>query len=70
MDLYFHVPIRLHGVNTGGSGYGPMVGCCEHGNKPLGSIQDGEFLDEMSDFQLLRKGCSMGAVSYSFLKCL
>jgi hypothetical protein len=26
-----------------------MVSSCEHGNKPLGPIQDGEFLDYLSD---------------------
>jgi hypothetical protein len=24
---------------------GPIVGCCEHGNEPSGSIKDREFLD-------------------------
>jgi hypothetical protein len=27
------------------SGYGPVTGCCEHGNEPSGSIEGGEFLD-------------------------
>jgi hypothetical protein len=27
----------------------PVVGSCEHGNKPSGSISGGEFLDSLSD---------------------
>jgi hypothetical protein len=27
------------------SGYGPVVGCCEHGNEHWSSIKCGEFLD-------------------------
>jgi hypothetical protein len=25
--------------------YGPVAGCCEHGNEPTSSIKGGEFLD-------------------------
>jgi hypothetical protein len=32
------------GLDSSGSGYGPVVGSCEHGNEPLGSIKGGEFL--------------------------
>jgi hypothetical protein len=34
-------------LDSSGSGYGPVVGCCEHGNEPSGSIRGGggEFLD-------------------------
>jgi hypothetical protein len=28
---------------------------CEHGNKPSVSIEGGEFLDWLSDYQLLKK---------------
>jgi hypothetical protein len=31
------------------------AGCCEHGNEPSGSIKCGEFLDQLSDCQLLKK---------------
>jgi len=27
-----------------GSEYGPVAGCCEHGNEPSGSIKGGKFL--------------------------
>jgi hypothetical protein len=30
-----------------------VVGCCEHGNEPSGSIKGGEF-DYLSDYQLLK----------------
>jgi hypothetical protein len=31
------------GVDPYGSGYGPVVGSCEHGNEPLGPIKGREF---------------------------
>jgi hypothetical protein len=37
------------GLNSSGSGQGPVVGYCEHGNGPSGSIKDGEILDQLSD---------------------
>jgi hypothetical protein len=36
---------RGRGLDSSGSGYGPMAGSCEHGNEHFGSIKDGEFLD-------------------------
>jgi hypothetical protein len=33
------------GVDSSGSGWGPVAGSCEHGNEPSGSIKGGEFLD-------------------------
>jgi len=32
-----------------------MAGSCEHGNEPSGSVKDVEFLDQLSDCQLLKK---------------
>jgi hypothetical protein len=32
---------------------------CEHGNEPSASINYGEFLDHLSDYQLLKKDSSM-----------
>jgi hypothetical protein len=32
-----------------------MAGSCEHGNEPSISIKGGEFLDYLSDYQLLKK---------------
>jgi hypothetical protein len=34
------------------------VGCCEHGDEPSGSIKDGEFIDWLKDYQLLKKNCA------------
>jgi len=31
------------------------MGCCEHGDEPSVSIKCGEFLDWLSDCQLLKK---------------
>jgi hypothetical protein len=31
------------------------MGCCEHDNEPSGSIKGEEFLDYVSDYQLLKK---------------
>jgi hypothetical protein len=38
------------GLDSSGSGQGPVVGSCEHGNYPSGSIKGGEFLDYVSDY--------------------
>jgi hypothetical protein len=35
--------------------YSPVVGSCEHGNQPLGSIKGGEVLNHLCDYQLLRR---------------
>jgi hypothetical protein len=40
-----------------------MASPCEHGNGPLGSMKDGEFVAWMSDCQLLKKDCFMEIVS-------
>jgi len=41
-------------LNSAASGYGPQVGCCEHSNEPSNSIQDSEFHDQFSDYELLK----------------
>jgi hypothetical protein len=33
------------GLDSSGSGWGPVAGSCEYGNGPSGSIKYGEFLD-------------------------
>jgi hypothetical protein len=30
-----------------------VAGSCEHGNEPSGSIKGGEFLDQLSDYNVL-----------------
>jgi hypothetical protein len=32
------------GADASGSGYRPVVGFCEHGNEPSGSVKGGKFL--------------------------
>jgi hypothetical protein len=33
------------GLESSGSGYRPVAGSCEEGNKPSGFIKSGEYLD-------------------------
>jgi hypothetical protein len=33
------------GLDSSGSGYGPVTDSCEHGNEPLGSVKRGKFVD-------------------------
>jgi hypothetical protein len=40
---------------TSGAGYGPVAEYYEHGNGLLGFIKGGDFLDHLSDYQLLQK---------------
>jgi hypothetical protein len=47
--------VGRRGLDSSGSGQGPVADCCERGNEPLGSIKDGEFLDWLSDCLLLKK---------------
>jgi hypothetical protein len=37
------------GLDSSGSRPGLMVGSCEHGNEPSGSIKGREFLDQLND---------------------
>jgi hypothetical protein len=31
----------------------PVAGCCEHGKEPLGYVEGEEFLDHLSDYQII-----------------
>jgi len=42
------------GEDTSGSGEGPVASSCGHGSESSGSIKGGEFLDWLSDSQLLK----------------
>jgi hypothetical protein len=33
--------------------------CCEHGNELLLAMKGGKFLDQLNDYQLLKKDCTM-----------
>jgi hypothetical protein len=37
--------VRGCGLDSSGSGLGPLAGSCEHSNETLGSIEVGKFLD-------------------------
>jgi hypothetical protein len=37
--------VGMCGLQSSGSGQGPVEDFCEHGNEPPGSIKCGEFLD-------------------------
>jgi hypothetical protein len=44
-----------YGLVSSGSGQGPVVGSCEHGNEPSDSIQCCEILEKPGDCRLLKK---------------
>jgi hypothetical protein len=47
-----------------------VVGPCEHGDEPSGSIECGEFLVYLSILVASREGlCSMELVTYLFSSC-
>jgi hypothetical protein len=37
--------VRRCGLDASGTGLGPVIGSCEHGNEPSGSIKGEELLD-------------------------
>jgi hypothetical protein len=37
--------VEICGLALPGPGLEPIAGACKHGNRPSGSITDGEFLD-------------------------
>jgi hypothetical protein len=37
-------------VHSSGSGKGPVMGSCEHGNEPSDSVKGKEFFDHLSDY--------------------
>jgi len=49
---------------------GPVVGSCEHGNEPLGSIKGGELRDYLSDYQLFNKDSASGGYSVTAAETL
>ena len=44
-----------YGLDRAGKGQGQVVGTCDSGNEPLGSIKCGEFLDQLRTGQLLKE---------------
>jgi hypothetical protein len=43
----------VDGLDSPGSDYGPQADSCENGDEPSGSVKDREFVDQLSDSQLL-----------------
>ena len=48
-----------HGLDRAGSGQKQVAGKCECCNEPSGSIQSGEFLDQLRNGQLLKNDCAL-----------
>jgi hypothetical protein len=38
------------GLDSTGSGYGTVAGCCKHTNEISGSITDGKFLNQLNEY--------------------
>jgi hypothetical protein len=46
--------VYYEGLYSSCSGQASMLSACDHGNKPFGSIKDGEFIDQLnSSYQVL-----------------
>lgn len=45
-------------LDSRGSGYGSIAGCCDHDNENPGSIKYWKFLEKLSDYQLLKDSTS------------
>jgi hypothetical protein len=60
--------VRSCGLDASGSGWGPVAGCCEHGNEPSGSIKGGEFLTSWATVKSWRRTALHGVgLSMKFL---
>jgi hypothetical protein len=46
--------VWYYGPGLSGSGLGPVMGSCEHGNESTGSIKAREFLDHHSDYKVIK----------------
>jgi hypothetical protein len=46
------------GLDSTGSGQDPVTCACEHGNEPPDFIKGEVFLDQVSDYQVLKKDSS------------
>jgi hypothetical protein len=43
------------GVNSSGLGYGPVAVTCRHGNELTVSVTGREYVDQLSNYRLLKK---------------
>jgi hypothetical protein len=49
------------GLDSTGSGRGPVMGSCEHSNEPPVFIKGGEFLKQLSNYKILKELVCWGA---------
>jgi hypothetical protein len=52
--------IKGYELNLSDSGHKKVAGCCEHVTEPLGSIKCREFLDQLSEYYVLKKNSFYG----------
>jgi hypothetical protein len=52
-------------LDSSGSGHVLLAITCGHGSEPSGSIKDREFLDQLSNYQLLKKESATWSYSVS-----
>jgi hypothetical protein len=45
--------LKQSGLHSSGSGLDPLPGFCEYGSEPSDFVEAGEFLDHLSDCQIL-----------------
>jgi hypothetical protein len=55
IDIW-EIRVGKYGLDASGSQV-PVADSCERGNEPSDSVRGGVFLDELSDYQLLKKYC-------------
>jgi hypothetical protein len=44
----------MYSLDSTGAGWGPVAGSCQYSNEPSGSIKAGEFLNQLSGYELLK----------------
>ena len=57
-----------HGLDRSGSGQGQVMGTCECGNEPSGSIKCGEFLERLRTGRLLKNDSAPWSKYYYFFQ--
>jgi hypothetical protein len=61
--------MEVCGLGLSGSGWGLVVGFCERGSEPSGSIRGGEFHDQLRDYQLRKKTLLHELVKMEVMRC-
>lgn len=66
MDLFYLFSDILHlAASTENN---PVVRFCKHGNELSGSMKGGYFLDQLSEYQLLKMNSAAWSLGFPFLK--